>query len=446
MHYHIILVDPDSHISSKFSGFLNSKYSVKVFQHPFPCLKAFEKTQFPVLFSQLKLEPISGLELFERVEKLSPKTEKFLILNEIHNDIEKIQYPVIPVDKLVNEEYLYKIEDWIQNAINKFFTDNGNSTFENFAIIGSSKAFLEVVKLARSVANSSHPVLITGETGTGKNLLAKYIHLLSERRNGPFRTLNCPSISPNLFEAEIFGYVKGAFTGANITSSGHLSMADGGTFVLDEIAEIDLKFQAKLLHVIEEQLFFPVGSRCAKKVNTRIIALTNKNLERLVEEGKFRKDLYYRLNKHSIYIPPLRERPDDIVDLTKFIVRRILEERGYELYFSIDKDALDYLQGLKFPGNVRDLHNLILKIIYKKNNRRLRITLHDFYNVIENSNRFRSGNEPLPHYLMRIEREKIVEALLENDLNVTKTAKILGVTRQNLQYRMKRLKIDKDTL
>lgn len=230
----------------------------------------------------------------------------------------------------------------------------------NFII--SSREMVDVFKVAKRVAGVDSNVLILGESGAGKSYLAKYVHKMSRRSKGPFITLNCPSIPEQLFESELFGYTPGAFTGANRAGKpGLIELADTGTLFLDEIAEIPLNLQAKLLEVIEERQFIKVGGKETKKIDIRILAATNRDLKTLVKKGLFREDLYFRLNVLEIKIPPLRERPDDILPLVSYYVDKYNKKYGTKHRFS--KDALDIMVSYSWPGNVRELAHVIERLV-----------------------------------------------------------------------------------
>lgn len=225
-----------------------------------------------------------------------------------------------------------------------------------------SKKMDGLLRLARRVAQVDSVVLLLGESGTGKSLLAKYIHKSSPRHNGPFISINCASIPQELMESELFGYSKGAFTGANEKGNiGLIELASEGTLFLDEIGELSLKMQAKLLQVLQENQYFKVGGREIKKVNCRIITATNRNLAEMVEKGEFREDLYYRLNVFEMEVPPLRERKEEIVPLVKYFLD--MYNRKYKLNLEISDKCMDTFLKYSWPGNVRELQNIIQRLV-----------------------------------------------------------------------------------
>lgn len=238
--------------------------------------------------------------------------------------------------------------------------DSSTQPFQGF--ITNSPKMKELLRFAKKVADVDTTVLIHGESGTGKGILANYIHQLSKRKEHPFVTINCAAIPEELLESELFGYVGGAFTGANKSGKpGLIEVANNGTLFLDEIGEISPKIQAKLLHVIQDRQFIPIGSREPKKVDIRIIAATNRSLQKMVEKGQFREDLYYRLNVIDLKIPPLRERPEDILPLTNYFLNKFNKKYGTQRILS--PDVLNMIQKYSWPGNVRQLENVMERLV-----------------------------------------------------------------------------------
>jgi DNA-binding NtrC family response regulator len=223
--------------------------------------------------------------------------------------------------------------------------------------VGRHRRFTEILKLAETVAPTDSTVLITGESGTGKEILARYIHGLSERENGPFISVNCGALPENLLESELFGHVKGSFTGAHRDKEGLLAAARGGTFFLDEVGEMSPALQVKLLRALQEREIVPVGATQPVDIDVRVIAATNRDLEEEIRRGSFRSDLYYRLNVISLHIPPLRDRDEDVVLLAEHFLRRVAAKTGTELQLA--PDSIEALQGYGWPGNVRELENAL---------------------------------------------------------------------------------------
>jgi len=296
----------------------------------------------------------------------------------------------------------------------------------------------EVFKTALKAAKTKATILLTGESGTGKELIAKAIHFESDRSKGPFIAINCAAIPENLLEAELFGYEKGAFTGALISKPGKFELANGGTIFLDEIGDLPLHLQAKLLRVIQDKTFERIGGTKSIKVDIRIIAATNKDLEEMVKDGSFREDLYFRLNVIPIYLPPLRERKEDIPLLIDHFLKKFNEEYGKNI--NITKEAMEKLVNYSWPGNVRELENTIERLVILAEGNE--ITLNDlpFYIRQEDDTRITCVKlkETLPSQLELIEKQAIKEALKASNYNQTKAAKMLGLTKRQINYKIKK--------
>ena len=329
-------------------------------------------------------------------------------------------------DKLA-EERLY-LESEIRNE----------QSFEH--IIGDSPALRRTLQQVEIVAPTDSTVLLLGETGTGKELLARAIHDRSHRRDRTFVKLNCAAIPSGLLESELFGHERGAFTGAIAQKIGRFQVADGGTLFLDEVGEIPLELQPKLLRVLQEQEFERIGSTKTIKVDVRLIAATNRDLLRMVEEQRFRDDLYYRLNVFPIHVPPLRERPEDIPALVSSFVQRLARPMNRRVEV-IPRETLDALRRYTWPGNIRELANLIERAMILSRGRRLEVPLDELAR--------RRGPAPIGHHDTAgrgIDRADILRALEQANWVLggpRGTAARLGMKRTTLQSMMKRLGIDK---
>ena len=307
-------------------------------------------------------------------------------------------------------------------------------TFED--ILSKSPAMRHLFDTIPVVAESDSTVLVTGESGTGKNLVARAIHHTSPRRDGPFVTINCAAVPETLLESELFGYMAGAFTDARKDKPGRVSQAEGGTLFLDEIGDIPLPLQAKLLRLLQEKVYQPLGGVEEKKADVRIVAATNRDLEKLVEEGRFRKDLYYRVNVITLHLPPLRERMEDVPLLAEHFIARLATCKGKDVS-GLSPEVLEVLMHHDFPGNVRELENIIE---------------HAFVmcpgGVLRGSHlppHLRPASFPPPAVdlgrVARYEREVILQALAACGWNREKTAKSLGIHKTTLFRKIKKLDI-----
>ncbi len=343
------------------------------------------------------------------------------------------------------KEKLEKEKNYLQNQIRLIMSKTGIE-----GVVGKSKQILDIVETIKNVANTPATVLLTGESGVGKEVFAKSIHQLSNRADKPFIKINCAAIPEDLLESELFGYEKGAFTGANTTKKGKFELADGGTIFLDEIGDMPLLLQSKILRVLQEKEVERLGGSKPIKVDVRIIAATNKNLERMVYEGTFREDLYYRLNVIPIHIPPLRERKEDIPLLIYFFLDKFNKIYGKNL--TITKKLVETLTEYDWPGNVRQLQNTIERMVILSKSEKLdfKDLPVDIKNKIKNVESSKSQlieslptvEKPhLPKTVQEIEKQAIERALQQSGYVIKKAAKLLGMTPRQVRYRMEKYNI-----
>ena len=314
------------------------------------------------------------------------------------------------------------------------------------SMVGRSNQMHQLYNLLDKIKHSHNTILIQGENGTGKELIAKSIHYNSPRKNNPFIAQNCSALNDNLLESELFGHVKGSFTGAYKDKKGLFEMADTGTFFLDEVGDTSPAMQVKLLRVIQEGTFFPVGGTEPKKVDVRIIAATNKNLKKMVEEGNFREDLYYRLNVINIQVPPLRERVEDIALLAEFFINRFSQQPKI-----FTKKALEKLNQYSWPGNVRELQNEAERLaVFTGNDTYIKEDfLSDKIKNKDNSTQFISflnanhSGKVMKKAISQLERQMISQCLKQEGWNKTKVAKKLGISRAALVSKVKEYKLER---
>lgn len=321
--------------------------------------------------------------------------------------------------------------------------------------VGKSKPIQKIKALLPTIAETNCNILITGETGTGKELLARIIHQLSPRRHGPFITLDCTTLQETIFESEVFGYEKGAFTGAIASKKGLVELADGGTLFIDEIGELPLPLQKKFLRFIQEKTFMRVGGTRLLKADVRLIAATNRNLEEEVKKGNFRSDLYFRLNTLIIEIPPLRERKEDIPLLLEHFIKVKTKEIGRE-FKGFSKGFLEAIMNYSWPGNVRELQNLIERALILAKDGYLTEDLLPSYTKKSEEPKFINQKELINHditllsyghkSLNDIEKEVILQALIKNNWNQTKTAQYLGISRKQLINKLKKYGLHKENI
>ncbi len=344
--------------------------------------------------------------------------------------------------------YLYLIKPLAENDIRLIVQKMVQKGKEMYALkefekrifldlIGPSKAMKKVYEMVVKVAPTDGSMLITGETGTGKEIIAKLVHSLSQRNQGPFVAVNCGAIPENLFESELFGHVKGSFTGANSDKKGLIEMAHQGTLFLDEIGELSLSLQIKLLRVLQDREIRALGETVSKKVDIRLITATNTNLIKAIEEKKFREDLFYRLNVIHIFLPPLRERKESLISLMKYFLANY--NKVYQKNIDIiDEDVLYVLNQYRYPGNIRELENIIQHCAIMSDGERIKkIDLPEYLQqeVTIKSLPMTSSNEMLT--LRDLERNHILAAMEKYEKNQTKVAKILNISRSTLWRKLK---------
>ncbi len=381
----------------------------------------------------------------------SPKKDRYVAVTRAAvKDGDKIIAAVgqikFSTDTMELADKLHKMETELQYYKDELKRIASNKySFEN--IVGRNEKFLEVKRMAEKAAKSDFTVLITGETGTGKEVFANAIHYASNRKNHPFLRINCAAIPSELLESELFGYEEGSFTGARREGKkGKFELADGGTIFLDEIGDMPLSMQAKILRVLQEREIEKIGGHKTIPVNVRVIAATNQNLEEKIKKNLFRMDLYYRLNVIQIKIPPLRERSDDI----QFFIDYFLGElnRKYETSVSISPEAVRTLNYYSWPGNIRELKNVIERA-YSLIEGNIILGSHLPANIFikssVNPSVAGSGNKTLTNMMKQIEKELLLDLLSKNNFNIQQTARELGLHRSTLYKKLDRLDINYKT-
>lgn len=337
------------------------------------------------------------------------------------------------IAKPVSLEHLRAL---VKSALELSVKDSPASISIESSLLGNSPAIQQVRMLIDRVARSQAPVHITGESGSGKELAARLMHTLSARREHPFVPVNCGAIPENLMESEFFGYRKGAFTGASEDRDGFFQAADGGTLFLDEVADLPLSMQVKLLRVIQEKRVRKVGATAEDPVDVRVICATHQDIKTLVEQGRFRQDLFYRINVIELRMPALRECREDIPLLAQRILEKLAREAGVGLPL-LAPEAIATLQNYRFPGNVRELENVLERALALMGGDRIEVTDLNIADI--RSSGFPSAAATLQDHLDQVERQAILDALEQTKQNRTAAARLLGITFRSLRYRMARL-------
>ncbi len=454
-HNRILVVDDEESLRRVTQLRLEAAgYHVSTVADGFQALDLLAKWPFDLVLTDLKMPGMNGIELLKRVREEYPDVVVILItaFGTVESAVEAVKagaydYIVKPVNmdglRLVIEralQHLQLVEEvrQLRTALNQKYG------FEN--IIGQSKSLLHTLDMAVRAAQSDATVLIRGETGTGKELLARGIHYNSRRKDKPFITINCGAIPKELLESELFGHIKGSFTGAVANKKGKIEMADQGSLFLDEIGEMPLELQVKLLRLLQEREIEKVGAPAPTKIDVRIIAATHRNLQAMVEDGSFREDLYYRLAVIPVELPPLRERQDDIAELVEAFFERSKQRHGRQ-ELKLSPALLPYFSAHRWPGNVRELENLIERIVVLARGDEVRLE-----DLPEHLRRERPAldaiNLELPPHgisLEGVERELILRALEKCNWNQTKAAHYLDISRKVLIYRMEKFGLRKES-
>lgn len=433
----ILVVDDSPDTLELLQRNLESKgYRVLTALGAVEAIKVLESVPIDLVITDLKMPEVDGLSLVRHIHENYKNTEVMMITGypSIEGAVEAV--------KTGAEEYLAKpfIDEELFASVRRVLEKLRISRVaekplqpspeSRHGLIGESEAIRKVLRAIEKAASNLATILITGESGTGKELVARAIHYRSPRASSPFVPINCGGIPESLLESELFGYIKGAFTGAVETRAGFFQTAEGGTIFLDEISETSLTMQVKLLRVLQDKEIFLVGARQSQKVDIRIIAATNKDLLALVKKDEFREDLYYRLNVITIDIPPLREREEDILLLVKNFSTKFAKEFGKTLLRFSDK-ALQVLKSYDWPGNVRELENIIQRLIIMTEGDSIGIP--DLPSLM----RFSALQGVSPNRtLAEVEAEHIRIVLASVDGNKTRAAKILGITRKTLRDKL----------
>jgi two-component system response regulator AtoC len=414
-------------------------------------LNVLRETEVDIMISDIFMPEMDGMALLDTVGKKYQDMSVLMITahGTIETAVEAMKkgakdYILKPLhlDEIVGKvETISQLKTLIKE--NRYLKDKLSKKFNFENIIGKNKKMQELFELIRDIAKTNSTVLIRGESGTGKELIANAIHFNSDRIEKPFVKVNCAVLAENLLESELFGHVKGAFTGAIRDKVGRFELAHGGTIFLDEIGDISPNMQLKLLRVLQEGEFERVGGNDTKKVDVRILAATNRNLEEAMKSGNFRQDLYYRLNVIPLDVPPLRERKDDIPLLVTYFLEKFSVDFKKQIQ-SMDDDAMSYLQTYDWPGNIRELENLMERAIVL--NKSGILTVKDFPISISNAETEEEinihVNNDLTEVVDNFEKKIILKALRENNFNKLRTAEKLGIHRSTFMSKLKKYEIN----
>jgi len=455
--YSILVVDDELSMRELLEYMLEKEgYAVISAASGKEALSRIKKARYDLLLCDIRLGDMTGLEVLKASKKKNPHVTVIMIsaFATTETAVEAMNqgaFDYVP-KPFENEELLQTIANALERKTlekeKRAIDDELKSSVHFGKIVGNSPRMLHIFEMIRQVANTRSSVLITGESGTGKELIAKAVHAQSDRADQPFVTINCGGIPENLLESEFFGHCKGSFTGATSDKQGLMEIAHKGTLFLDEVAELSVSMQVKLLRAVQERIFRPVGGTKDIAVDIRIISATNKILEDAVIEGKFREDLFYRLNVIEIKVPPLRERKGDLLPLAQHFLEKYSNQLGKKVT-KFSSYAIDLLKKYDFPGNIRELENLIERSVALSNTN---ILLPDSLAMSIHKKRWIEGvrnrrfdidevaqGVALDSILEEIEKAYIEKAMECADGNKNKAADLLGLTLRSFRYRIDKL-------
>lgn len=450
----ILIIDDEKNYLLILEALLEEEgYTVTALSDPAMALAYLDESEVDVVITDMKMPGMSGQDVLEHVRRNHPHIPVMIMtaFGTIDRAVEAMKSGAFDyiTKPFANDDILLSVRKALKlshaERQNRLLRESLAEKFGKDAIVGNSKAIQDVLALAGRVAPSRSTVLVTGESGTGKELVARALHIASDRKEMPFISVNCMSLSTGLLESELFGHEKGSFTGAVALKRGRFELAQGGTLFLDEIGELSPELQVKLLRVLQERVIERVGGTETIAVDFRLVAATNKNLQEEIAAGRFREDLFYRLNVVNIHLPPLRERREDIPILAGHFLRRFSQENSRQVQ-GFTPGAVDYLSAYEWPGNVRQLENVIERCVV--------LTTRDVIDVDDLPPELRDEDTQyksavdllplrinLPDTLEKIEAALIRRAMVHSGFVQVKTAELLNVSKSLLQYKLKKYNI-----
>ena len=444
--YNILVVDDERNILKLVSATLKKEgYGVETAQSSEEAIEKFSRDAYHLVITDLKLPGKTGIELLGYLKARDPDVPVIVVtaFGTIENAVEAMKNGAFNyLTKPINSDELLSVT---KEAIEKYELKRENIVLKSelkekytfSAIIGKSAPMQEVFNTIRMVAKTQSNILIVGESGTGKELVARAVHYDSDRAGGPFVTIDCATIPAEIMESELFGHEKGAFTGAHEKKAGLMEHANNGTVFLDEIGDLDLNLQKKLLRFLQEREILRVGGAARIKLNVRIVAATNKDLEQEVAAKRFREDLYYRLNVVTVKIPPLRERKDDIPLLAHHFLEKVNRIEGKHIQ-GFDDAVMAAFLNYEWPGNVRELENTVERAYILCPT----VTISQKYLPAKLTPAAREEGAPFDQMnLVETEKRLIIKALNQTSWNQSRAAEVLGITRKQLRTKMKNLEL-----
>ena len=455
----ILVADDDAVIREGLRRVLTAEgYEVETVSNGRAALVRLEEKRFKLLVTDLKMPGMSGLEVLQSLRACQPELPVVLITGyaAIDNAVEAMKNGATDYlsKPFANEELISKIKNAMKSRavlIDDICLYREMSETHGFnRLLGDSREMKKLYQRIMQVAPTDSTVMISGESGTGKELVARAIHAQSPRRSNPFVAIDCTALAENLLESELFGHVKGSFTGATQTKRGLFEVAEGGTLLLDEVGNISMATQAKLLRVLQERVVTPIGGTKTIAIDIRLVAATNANLKEMIKEGSFREDLFFRLNIIPIELPPLRDRKGDLMLLASQFLRRFAEDNGKEIR-GFSPDVIEQLEHYHFPGNVRELENIIERAVVLSHTDLLQCQDLEMPGGEHSSTPSADQTVPLDanelkerkrllreEAVVPLERAFLLSALERNDWNITRAAEEVGMQRPNFQAMLKK--------
>ncbi len=448
----ILIVDDEEDFCQTVSDILvHSGYHTVVRQNPVEALELMQVENVDLVLLDILMPQMDGRQVLTEIVQNHPEIPVIMITGQAYNVPVAIEtakkgsfsFLAKPID-------LVQLRESVKQAIDskrpKIVSQSIEEVMKDVGIVSASKAIEQIMGMAEKVAKTTVPVLITGESGVGKEVLARAIHKLSLRREKPFVSVDCGTLTETLLESELFGHVKGSFTGALTDKKGLFEIADGGSIFLDEIGNTTVTFQQKLLNVLNNSKVRRVGDTQEREVDVRVISATNKNLPELIEGGEFRDDLYYRLNKYDIHVPPLRNRIEDVPPLVRHLLAKACREHALQNHY-FSPAALDLLTKQEWRGNVRELDSVVTKLaIFAEAEE---IDVHTVAHALKaefqpQRGTYQIDRRPLMDQVEEFEKKLITEALKANGGNQTRAAEQLGVERTNFVKKMRKHNLNKE--
>ena len=445
----ILVIDDDEYIRESIKETLIRKgFELHSAENGRDALESFQKGSFDMVISDMKMPGMSGIELLEKIKKLDPDVPFLMITahGAIESAVEAIKkgaFNYIQKSPNLLEELELQVDRSL--SFGQLLDENRrlkSVIHEQWNYVGSCAPLEQIRGLVKTVASSRSTVLITGESGTGKELVARSIHYLSPRHHGPFVKVNCAALPEGLIESELFGHEKGAFTGALNRKLGKFELASGGTLLLDEIGEMSFSVQAKLLRVLQEREINKVGGDDPVEVDIRIVATTNRDLDKEVSDGTFREDLFYRLNVFRIHLPPLRERKEDMEKLVDHLIKKYNEQNGFGVE-GVEAACVNLLKSYDWPGNIRELENFIERAVVLTRSGKIKKEMFVLQGRSGTINKDRFEFSP-GITISKAEKELILRTLEHCNQNRTKAAQLLGISIRTLRNKLNEYGIVKE--